>query len=381
MEKSEFDLDILENADDETVDRMSAEHKALPDSDIKRLYAKSEKMYRERVSSSEQTADVSGVEKYRRPVWHRVLAIASALLIVAGAGAGGALLFKNMKDKPDNKLAEAETQAKVEAEVTTAEEVADTQLYIDTITVEDASNDPETVDTQKQFRELQLHEVITVDTMDEAYQLADDNYIQTSLQDRYGIDVEHYVNEVLNADELNTLEIKSFIYHMMLNSVDYYNTIKGTAVCDDGISFSRMEVQSDINAQEAFVKYTDNEGNIELEEYFLDGKRYTLYNNNELKDKCLIGYRGVEEISDTVGHPDDNYRRIDINSNDRGLTVNREDVTKLCCRAGELAMPQAIATYFMRDFEKWQIDELSESNGFNTVKISGTPETGRSFKA
>lgn len=39
-------------------------------------------------------ADASGVERYRGIVWHRITAAASAVLLIAGIGAGGALMLK-----------------------------------------------------------------------------------------------------------------------------------------------------------------------------------------------------------------------------------------------------------------------------------------------
>ena len=45
-------------------------------------------------TESGNTADVSGVERYRGIVWHRITAVASAVLLIAGIGAGGALMLK-----------------------------------------------------------------------------------------------------------------------------------------------------------------------------------------------------------------------------------------------------------------------------------------------
>ncbi|WP_026052875.1 hypothetical protein, partial [Ruminococcus flavefaciens] len=39
-------------------------------------------------------ADASGVERYRGIVWRRITAAASAVLLIAGIGAGGALMLK-----------------------------------------------------------------------------------------------------------------------------------------------------------------------------------------------------------------------------------------------------------------------------------------------
>ena len=39
---------------------------------------------------SESGITVSGVERYRRIAWHRLAAVVSAVLLIAGLGAGGA---------------------------------------------------------------------------------------------------------------------------------------------------------------------------------------------------------------------------------------------------------------------------------------------------
>ena len=44
---------------------------------------------------SEKEITVSGTEKYRSISWHRFAAAASAVLLIAGVGAGGALMLRN----------------------------------------------------------------------------------------------------------------------------------------------------------------------------------------------------------------------------------------------------------------------------------------------
>ena len=46
-------------------------------------------------AESEKAMTVSGVEKYRKITWQRTAAIASAVLLIAGVGTGGALMLKN----------------------------------------------------------------------------------------------------------------------------------------------------------------------------------------------------------------------------------------------------------------------------------------------
>ena len=46
-------------------------------------------------AENEKAMTVSGVEKYRKITWQRTAAIASAVLLIAGVGTGGALILKN----------------------------------------------------------------------------------------------------------------------------------------------------------------------------------------------------------------------------------------------------------------------------------------------
>ena len=66
MKNNELNLDLLENADDNTVKRLSAEYSAVMDKDVSRLYARAEKLYDSRKNelSYEPQDTVSGVEIY-----------------------------------------------------------------------------------------------------------------------------------------------------------------------------------------------------------------------------------------------------------------------------------------------------------------------------
>ena len=65
---------------------------------------------------TESNVTVSGVETYRRITWHKIAAIASAVLLIAGVGTGGALMLKNRPPL----LEEVTTTTTTEAEDATA---------------------------------------------------------------------------------------------------------------------------------------------------------------------------------------------------------------------------------------------------------------------
>lgn len=97
MKNNDLDLDILENADGKTVERLSECYRAVPDSDISRLFGKAEQLYKNRTAENDgdYAAAVSGVEVYRRPVWKKVLTFAAALVLIGSAVTGSAIFYKN----------------------------------------------------------------------------------------------------------------------------------------------------------------------------------------------------------------------------------------------------------------------------------------------
>ena len=116
MKDNELNLDMLENADDETIKRLAKEYRAAPDSDLARLFEETEKRCASRKIADEKVPEmtVSGVERYRRPMWARILTATSAVVLAAGAVTGGALLVRNFSNRPDDTLsssAEPETAA------------------------------------------------------------------------------------------------------------------------------------------------------------------------------------------------------------------------------------------------------------------------------
>ena len=96
MKNDELNLDILANADNDTVKSLSESYKAVSDSDISRLYARSEQIYQNRkTKDGDYSTTVSGIEPYHRPVWKKAVSIAASLVIAATAVTGGILLLKN----------------------------------------------------------------------------------------------------------------------------------------------------------------------------------------------------------------------------------------------------------------------------------------------
>ena len=93
--KKRLDFKILENADKDILDALSSKYSAVSNKEAEKIF--------ERVTGNTEAHDaeirIHGVEVYRRPVWRKMLAAASAFVLVAGAVTGSVLLLKNFRRK------------------------------------------------------------------------------------------------------------------------------------------------------------------------------------------------------------------------------------------------------------------------------------------
>ena len=147
--------------------------------------------------------------------------------------------------------------------------------------------------------ELELHDnTRPVYTMEEVNQLIEngtDNYYNNGGKDV--IDVSlcasafsdiSVANAVSSDSGLDSLENKSYIYHMMLNSVDYFDTAKGSVTCAVDLNMPiNAEFSTNIPESYAYENQQLSNGDI-IDTYVYDGMIYNV-TNNEL---CDSGYWG-----------------------------------------------------------------------------------------
>ena len=102
------DFEILENADDDTVQKLEAQYPVFDEKKREEIYKMTMKKMKEQneITYTEYSEKIEGVEKYKRPVWQRVTAVAAAAAIVAG----GAVLFRNISREGKNKSSDHMTE-------------------------------------------------------------------------------------------------------------------------------------------------------------------------------------------------------------------------------------------------------------------------------
>ena len=88
---------FFDNIDEKTIDRITEKYPPLSSDDKERLYAMSKNKYNsEKKENKNDYSEVMGVERYRKPIWHKVVsAVAAAVVVLGGIGGGAALIRRN----------------------------------------------------------------------------------------------------------------------------------------------------------------------------------------------------------------------------------------------------------------------------------------------
>lgn len=139
--------DRFSNIDDKTAERLSQKYPFLDEERKARLYTMSKRKSDRNNVPETNNIEVSGVDKYRRPMWYRSVSIAAAaVLVVAGIGGSTFLISRNGKDKaPAASVSEESTAAVTEAVTDAAAEEATIAVEEGTVAAAEAEVDPDAV--------------------------------------------------------------------------------------------------------------------------------------------------------------------------------------------------------------------------------------------
>jgi len=98
-------FDILENAEHESMERLIDKCPQIPDEQLDRILAMSEKKFRDKMAAQERTErdknikmtendEVQGVEHSRRPAWIAPLTTAASVILIAGIAIGSTFMLR-----------------------------------------------------------------------------------------------------------------------------------------------------------------------------------------------------------------------------------------------------------------------------------------------
>ena len=167
------------------------------------------------------------------------------------------------------------------------------------------------------------------------------------------IDAKKYAESIIDGrTDLNSLEAKSFVYHQMLNSIDYFTAAEGSYTLKLGEAQPvDIKFQTDMEKGISY-EWGRQEGRQEFEHYVEDGVKYSVNGNFKTIRKTYIAQSVEYEISD-------NDRVVQLD-NGENLTVLRDDTTNLDFSGNNCLFPQQYAMTDLFDFERWSVTGITQ---------------------
>ena len=218
-----------------------------------------------------------------------------------------------------------------------------------------------------EFDELQLHEQIVYSNYDEAVAACDEveNAYRNGEYEFKRVDVEKYAAKILGAsdyNERNTLENKSYIYHLMLNSSRYFDTADLTydyrREYGNEIWEKAEHCLADNAGRYIYVNYKSgiNEPDYDTTICMYNNMWINANNTNKTyieteEDTTFTAYRFIP----------DNYRVIDY--------YNEESIVENYALFGDTVFGQLgreclyPSTFEMHDFDGWHIERTENMLG------------------
>ncbi len=183
------------------------------------------------------------------------------------------------------------------------------------------------------------------------------------------IDTEKYIRECFtgkNDAEINTPESKSYLYHMLINSIDYFQTAEGTIanITDPNLGEPFDVVfQADLEQHASYVGLTEN--GEKKRECFLADETVTVTDPQE--KTFLHSLRGEEHDLSLS----DNERTLLLDDGSL-FAVNRPDKAYLDAAGDFCLFPQHFAMTRLHDFDKWKITGTETLLNRTCAVIEGT---------
>lgn len=284
-EKREFDM--LENADDRTVELLSGVP-VLTDEEKKRMLAMSKKkldnMNREsNISMNNEGAEVSGVERYNRPKWYVFVSAAACFVLVGGIAGTIFALNRNGKDSTKKDNTAVEVQTTTDAAVTTTDAIL-------TIPVTTA---PVTTEPDNIVPELTEEELIKI--ADEG--IRDFFYVDDILA---GFTVDVDKNDMITHESYNDYE--SVVCYRVIDSrfetMDEFKTFIGEYITDPILTLRLSD--------ELFI---ENNGKL----YVYQSDNYPERDVEFINDPVISGYDGTTFYAAATVDDGSSFGNMDLN--------------------------------------------------------------------
>lgn len=221
------------------------------------------------------------------------------------------------------------------------------------------------VPNEKIYHELELHENIPKTcSFDEVDSIVNEGMKRYEIDGRNIISTDDYVSDILNSNyDSDSLELKSYIYHMMLNSIDYFDTAEGKMTYALNMEYPiDLEFQTNIPLKTSYEN--ESQFNKSTAEYYVSDmkiRRIDSQTKEYTEQVC------AQRVEFTVG---DNDRFI-LLDNGESVRVSRNDLTNLGVSGNSCLFPQTYAFLYLTDFDKWELSKVVEFLGRKCIEIRG----------
>ena len=329
--------DLIDECFDEPDPRINAQTMPV---DLFAEYAS--KVAAKPVQAPKKTAESPHLLKY--------VAVAASLLFAVGFGA--LILHGSMWNQPVQHQPE-------KMEVMTAPDATEAETTSAPETVTESTQTANDV-TEPIYTELELHNnelpVINDDETGGMIRAGQKRYAENGFRPVL-IDTENYISKYFSESsegDYNSLEAKSYLYHMMLNSMDYYKTAEGEMIIQPNGSYAAtssttiIEFQLDNVNQCSYEKRTYVNSSLHDKElYFADLREYELdIENNTF---FLHHYAGETDILFS-----DN-ERVFCSPDGTTLAYNRPSNAFGSAMFHSSLTPQYYAGMMLADFDRWHV--------------------------
>ena len=166
--------------------------------------------------------------------------------------------------------------------------------------------------------------------------------------------------------ELNELEYKSYIYHMMLNSIDYFSSAEGNMTY--GLNEGKMIVHFQTDDASGLSYESTNDANDKPVAEMYHSEAEHINYHVDLRTNQYTTSHTAQKWDFVVSDND----RCMILTDGTGLALDRNDPTWLELGSNSCLFPQSYAMSRLCDFELWRITSVEDKLGFPCAVIEGT---------
>lgn len=229
--------------------------------------------------------------------------------------------------------------------------------------------------------ELELHnnelETLSFNEIDNLIEEAcerSNNGETNKIDDNKYLKLSHFENNLVNVKTANDnnssiLADKSYIYHKMINTIDYFNTVQGSYISKDNPSMDEdsIEYQCNISKGDGYTHYVSANQDIE---YYASGNSVLTVVDNIYDTKEV---EGLSPSGDIVISDNDRIKRVEEDG--ENFYIYRNDPTNVFFANSYSLFPQGLAFGYLADFELWNITGTTQYLNRDCVILEGTSNT------